>query len=169
MTLVFSRQILEKNSNIKFHESQFSGNRVVPCERRDRRADMTKLIVFFLNFGIAPPPQRSTYVSQPTSRVLVWMKLLVINESCGVSSLRFSFIQVSQEECAKIRESVPCVKVYRYNPKHLCPNLNGYGDNGQRKVWSSGRSTHCTCQLTTLSMPVLECGFLLRQFSSCSQ
>jgi len=61
------------------------------------------------------------------------------------------------------------VKVYRYNPKHLCPKLNGYGDNGQRKVWSSGRSMHCTCQLTTLSMHVLECGFILRQFSSCSQ
>ena len=27
-----------------------------------------------------------------------------------------------------------------------------YGDNGQRKVWSSGGSTHCTCQLTALSM-----------------
>ena len=22
--------------------------------------------------------------------------------------------------------------------------MNGYGDNGQRKVWSSGGSTHCT-------------------------
>jgi len=22
-----------------------------------------------------------------------------------------------------------------------------YGDNGHRKVWSSGGSTHCTCQL----------------------
>jgi len=29
-------------------------------------------------------------------------------------------------------EGVPYVKVYRYNPKHLCPKLNGYGDNGQR-------------------------------------
>ena len=27
---------------------------------------------------------------------------------------------------------VPYVKLYQYNPKHLCPNLNGYGDNGQR-------------------------------------
>jgi hypothetical protein len=27
--------------------------------------------------------------------------------------------------------------IYRYNPKHLYPKLNGYGDNGQRKVWSS--------------------------------
>jgi hypothetical protein len=31
----------------------------------------------------------------------------------------------------------------------LCPKLNGYGDNGPRKVWSSGGSTHCTCQLTS--------------------
>ena len=28
---------------------------------------------------------------------------------------------VSQEECARLRESVPYVKIYRYNPKHLCP------------------------------------------------
>ena len=42
--------------------------------------------------------------------------------------------RVSQEECARLRERVPYVKVYRYNPKHLYPKLNGYGDNGQRKV-----------------------------------
>ena len=58
--------------------------------------------------------------------------------------------RVSQEECARFREGVSYVKVYRYNPKHLCPKLNGYGDNGQRNVWSSGGSTHCTCQLTSL-------------------
>ena len=28
---------------------------------------------------------------------------------------------VSQEECARLWESVPYVKLYRYNPKHLCP------------------------------------------------
>jgi len=46
-------------------------------------------------------------------------------------------IQVSQEECARLREGVFYVKVYRYNPKHLCLKLNGYGDNGQRslKLW----------------------------------
>ena len=33
--------------------------------------------------------------------------------------------RVSQEECARLREGVPYVKVYRYNPKHLCPKLNG--------------------------------------------
>ena len=57
---------------------------------------------------------------------------------------------MSQEECARLREGVPYVKVYRYNPKILCPKLNGYGDNGQRKVLSSGGSTHCTCQLSSL-------------------
>jgi hypothetical protein len=39
-----------------------------------------------------------------------------------------------QEECARLQEGVPYVKVYRYNPKHLCPKLNGYGDNGQRSL-----------------------------------
>ena len=41
---------------------------------------------------------------------------------------------MSQEECARLREGVPYVKVYRYNPKHLCLKLNGYGDNGQRSL-----------------------------------
>jgi len=63
--------------------------------------------------------------------------------------------RVSQEESARLREGVPYVKVYRHNPKHLCPKLNGYVDNGQRKVWSSGGSTHCTCQLTILFISVL--------------
>ena len=45
--------------------------------------------------------------------------------------------RVSQEEWTKLPESVPYVKIYRYNPKHLYPKLNGYGDNGQRslKLW----------------------------------
>ena len=68
--------------------------------------------------------------------------------------------RVSQEECARLREGVPYVKVYRYNPKYLCPKLNGYGDNCQRKVWSSCGSTHYTCQLTILSISVLECGVI---------
>jgi hypothetical protein len=37
---------------------------------------------------------------------------------------------VSQVDCARLREGVPYGKVYRYNPKHLCPKLKGYGDNG---------------------------------------
>ena len=42
--------------------------------------------------------------------------------------------RVSQEERTKLREGVPYVKVYRYNPKHLYPKLNGYGDNGKRSL-----------------------------------
>ena len=51
--------------------------------------------------------------------------------------------RVSQEECARLRESVPYVKVYRYNPKNLYPKLNGYGDNGQRKVGAACGSKYC--------------------------
>jgi len=51
--------------------------------------------------------------------------------------------RVSQEECARLRESVPYVKVYRYNPKHLYPKLNDYGDNGLRKVGASCGSKYC--------------------------
>ena len=42
--------------------------------------------------------------------------------------------RVSQKEWTKLRESVPYVELYRYNPKHLYPKLNGYGDNGQRSL-----------------------------------
>jgi len=42
--------------------------------------------------------------------------------------------RISQEECVRLRKSVPYVKVYRYNPKHLYQKLNGYGDNGQRNL-----------------------------------
>jgi len=59
--------------------------------------------------------------------------------------------RVSQEEGTKLQESVPYVKIYRCNPKHLYPKLNGYGDNGQRKVWSSGGSTHSTLSADSIS------------------
>ena len=44
---------------------------------------------------------------------------------------------MSQEERTKLREGVPYVKQYRYNPKHLCPKLNGFRDNGKwsLKLW----------------------------------
>jgi len=56
--LEFYRQIFEKPSYDKFHENPFSGSQVVPPgrtdERKDRRTDMTKLIVAFRNFANAP-------------------------------------------------------------------------------------------------------------------
>ena len=42
--------------------------------------------------------------------------------------------RVSRGECDRLRENVPYVKVHRYNPKHLYPKLNGYGDNGERSL-----------------------------------
>ena len=82
-----------------------------------------------------------------------------------------------QEEGTKLRESVPYVKIYRYNPKHLYPKLNGYGNNGQRKVWSSGGSTHCNLSADSLPYvcPRLPCQIseipltLLRQHSTMAE
>jgi len=45
--------------------------------------------------------------------------------------------RVSHELRSLLRECVPYVKIYRYNPKHLCPMLNGFGENDKRKVWAS--------------------------------
>jgi len=59
--------------------------------------------------------------------------------------------RVSQEEWTKLRESVPYVKLYRYNPKHLYQKLKAYGDDGHRKVWASGVSTYCTPSVTPYS------------------
>jgi hypothetical protein len=72
--------------------------------------------------------------------------------------------RVSNELRSLLRESVPYVKIYRYNPKHLCPKLNGYGDNDQRKVLSSGGSTHCTCQLTVSCNCAIDCSVRLQKY-----
>jgi len=62
----------------------------------------------------------------------------------GRSRIIYTLYRVSQEEWTKLRESVPYVELCRYNPKHLYPKLNGYGDNGLRKVWTSCISAYCT-------------------------
>ena len=71
--------------------------------------------------------------------------------------------RVSQEECARLRESVPYFKVYRYNPKHLYPKLNGYngyGDNGQRKVGllAVPNTATCTVDVSRENIDDLESG-----------
>ena len=52
--LEFSPQILEKYSNIKFHENPSSGSRVVPLGRANGRTDMTMLTVAYRNFAKEP-------------------------------------------------------------------------------------------------------------------
>ena len=37
------------------------------------------------------------------------------------------------------------------NPKHLYPQFNGYGDIGQRKVWTSLVSAYCILSVTSYS------------------
>jgi len=88
-------------------------------------------------YRFANTPGDNKSLARPTSRCIfsmfrIFLLMLVL------------IYRVSQEECARLREDVPYVKVYRYNPKHLCPKLNGYVDNGQRKLWSSCGSTYCT-------------------------
>ena len=88
-------------------------------------------LVFFRAF-LANLPYKSTYKiailqflpTYPLLRFIIFYKPNV-----------YPYIyRLSQEEWTKLRESVPCVKMYRYNPKHLYQKLNGYGDNGQRSL-----------------------------------
>jgi len=75
----------------------------------------------------------------PKHVVVYYISLLIIIMLCSWLCIH----RVSQEECARLRISVPYVKVYRYNPKHLYPKLNGYGDNGLRTVGASCGSKYC--------------------------
>ena len=87
------------------------------------------------------------YTSRGSARTI----LVLISKQTLVISSPYITYRVSQEEWTKLRESVPYVELCRYNPKHLYPKLNGYGDNGHRKVWASGVSTYCTSSVTPYS------------------
>ena len=69
----------------------------------------------------------------------------------AISKLSGWIYRVSQDEWTKLRENVPYVELYRYNPKQLYPKLYGYRDNGHRRVWASGVSTYCTPSVTPYS------------------
>ena len=66
------------------------------------------------------------------------------------TKMYINIYRVSHELRPLLRESFPYVKIYRYNPKHLCPKLNGYWENGKRKVWTYWGCTHYTCQLAVI-------------------
>jgi len=88
------------------------------------------------------------YTSKCLEFWALWNILLVL---CTHIHKYMCIYRVSQEECEILRENVPYVKLYRYNPKHLYPKLNGYGVNGHRKVWTSVVSTNCTPSVTQYS------------------
>ena len=73
--------------------------------------------------------------------------------------------RVSHELRSLLRESVPYVKLYRYNPKHLYQKLNGYGDSGQRKVWTSCISAYCTSSAVSALTLTEQCS---RQLCGCT-
>jgi len=91
-----------------------------------------------------------------------WLQILIVFDvlPCSVGDCKQANIlsvtglvaiyRMSQEERNKLREGVPYVKLYRYNPKHLCPKSNGYWDNGQIKLWTSFGSTNDSCQLVNV-------------------
>ena len=92
-----------------------------------------------------PPPTPTNHIPSLTwiMTELSELEISYPTHSLSVNNKRCKY-SLSQEEWTKLRESVPYVKLYRYNPKHLFPKLNGYGDKGQRKVWSFCGSTYCT-------------------------
>jgi len=51
---LFLEKILEKYSNIKFHEYSLSGSQVVSCKWMDGQTNMMKLTVTFRNLVNAP-------------------------------------------------------------------------------------------------------------------
>jgi len=69
--------------------------------------------------------------------------------------------RVSQEERTKLREGVPYVKLYRYNPKHLCPKLNSYWDNGQIKLWLPSGPRTIAVSWLALSVYARGCSILI--------
>ena len=78
------------------------------------------------------------------SAVTIWIFTAAKSSNLGrltfwsLTTYIYIFIyRMSQEERTKLREGVPYAKLYRYNPKHLYPKLNGYGDNGKwsLKLW----------------------------------
>ena len=77
--------------------------------------------------------------------------------------------RVSHELRSLLRESVPYVKICRYNPKHLCPKLNGYGDNGQRKVLTSCISVYCTSSAVSALTLTEQCSRHLCECTSSAQ
>jgi len=50
----FSRHVLEKESNVKYHEKPSSGSRIFLYGRTDGQTDMSKLRAAFRNFANAP-------------------------------------------------------------------------------------------------------------------
>ena len=111
-------------------------------------------INFYLYSGPHPATARQLILGGHTGQALVgfkpwaWSTAKQRRVTCSTQSasnlitllnnaVLLRLYRVSQLEWTKRRECVPYVELYRHNPKHLYPKLNGYGDNDQRslKLW----------------------------------
>ena len=105
------------------------------------------------SFAVSARRRYNTAVSTRTTHVQFMYRRTPVSTGNTFQDLRLlresriipnGIYRVSYELRSLLRESVPYVKIYRYNPKHLYPKLHGYGDNGQRKVWTSCISAYFT-------------------------
>ena len=78
MKLEFCRRILEKYSNVKFHENMSSGSRVVPCGQ----PDMTKLTVAYRNFAKASATYKLNVIF--ASFCVIWHDITLVNLKIGL-------------------------------------------------------------------------------------
>jgi hypothetical protein len=102
-----------------------------------RLKSSSNLLYFFLSICLL----RRILLSRMTTgagNLFTYLKYVVPHWTAFPSKNKKYIYRVSHELRSLLRESVPYVKIYRYNPQPLCQKLNGYGDNGHRKVWASG-------------------------------
>ena len=90
-------------------------------------AQILKIKNIYATINKFPLKQKTRIIDSET--IINFQSLRAKKRNLGIRLYR-----MSQEERTKLREGVPYVKVYRYNPKHLYPKLSGYGDNGKRSL-----------------------------------
>ena len=123
----------------------------MPCSTVSSLSISTRSSAYFTVWMICPPMLKSP---SPSRASLVRHSLYMLN-----------IYRVSHELRSLLRKSVPYVKIYRCNPKHVCPKLNGYGDNGQRIVSTSCISAYCTSSAVSALTLTEQCS---RHFCECT-
>jgi hypothetical protein len=126
----FSRQILEKFSNIKLYENSPNGSRIVPCGQIDRQTDgqtdITKLAVALRNFANAPHIASIIWAGCTVCSLSeLWKARRVISRSRPTGTVTYEY-----ENSRSVHRSFQC-------------SHSEYWEQGQRSVWSY---THISIQ-----------------------
>ena len=82
--------------------------------------------------------------------VYMWYLCIIYAYMCICVSLYVPYTGCPRRNVPDFGRVFLMLKYTVCNPNHLYPKLNGYGDNGQRKVRSSCGSTYCTCSADAL-------------------